>query len=212
MSEVRRCWYLGAASAPVIMGRAQRQHVHVLEAAHHGHVDLGHVGLPSRAPTFQNWRRVPAKPHEAPNLMSASLRLSKAMAFSFTPLRPSEAPRLSVLPRCVAPLRPGDSVLPHCGAQCSPLRPAEAPPLSVAPPRPGEAVHLSIVPLRPAEAPHLSVAPRPGEAFQCCSAAAPSVAPLRPATQCGPAAAWRSGASQFRPAADAIPPPIPPPC
>ena len=181
MSEVRRCWYLGAASAPVIMGRAQRQHVHVLEAAHHGLADLGHVGLPSRAPTFQIWRRVPAKPHEAPNLMSAPLRLSKAMAFSFTPLRPSEAPRLSVLPRCVAPLRPGDSVLPHCGAQCSPLRPAEAPPLSVAPPRPGEAVHLSIVPLRPAEAPHLSVAPRPGEAFQCCSAAAPSVAPLRPA-------------------------------
>ena len=173
MSEVRRCWYLGAASAPVIMGRAQRQHVHVLEAAHHGLVDLGHVGLPSRAPTFQIWRRVPAKPHEAPNLMSAPLRLSKAMAFSFTPLRPSEAPRLSVLPRCVAPLRPGDSVLPHCGAQCSPLRPAEAPPLSVAPPRPGEAVHLSIVPLRPAEAPHLSSAPlRPGEAFQCCSAAA----------------------------------------
>ena len=94
--------------------------------------DLGHVGLPSRAPTFQNWRRVPAKPHEAPNLMSAPLRLSKAMAFSFTLLRPSEAPRLSVLPRCAAPLRPGDSVLPHCGAQCSPLRPAEAPPLSVA--------------------------------------------------------------------------------
>ena len=100
MSEVRRCWYLEAASAPVIMGRAQRQHVHVLEAAHHGLVDLGHVGLPSRAPTFQIWRRVPAKPHEAPNLMSAPLRLSKAMAFSFTPLRPSEAPRLSVLPHC----------------------------------------------------------------------------------------------------------------
>ena len=112
MSEVRRCWYLGAASAPVIMGRAQRQHVHVLEAAHHGLADLGHVGLPSRAPTFQNWRRVPAKPHEAPNLMSASLRLSKAMAFSFTPLRPSEAPRLSVLPRCVAPLRPAIQCCP----------------------------------------------------------------------------------------------------
>ena len=63
------------------------------------------------------------------------------------------------------------------------------------------------------QAAHLSSAPlRPGEAFWCCSAAAPSVAPLRPATQCGPAAAWRSGASQFRPAADAIPPPIPPPC
>ena len=98
MSEVRRCWYLGAASAPVIMGRAQRQHVHVLEVAHHGLADLGHVGLPSRAPTFQNWRRVPSGPSQ---------------------FRPAAARRsVLVLLRCGAqccPTAAGDSVWPSCG-------------------------------------------------------------------------------------------------
>ena len=105
--EVRPCWYrdvgsaallVPAASAPVIMGRAQRQHVHVLEAAHHGLADLGHVGLPSRAPTFQNWRRVPSGPSQ---------------------FRPAAARRsVLVLLRCGAqccPTAAGDSVWPSCG-------------------------------------------------------------------------------------------------